>query len=339
MTTHVALTARALGAKEMLVDGRDPELEATVASVVQRFGGDFTIQTGVAWRKVMKGWRGTIVHLTMYGQPLGELLPKLPSDDELLVVVGGKKVPGELYRLAHHNVAVGNQPHSEVAALAIFLDRLTGGAGLRTSPDGRVRVIPSPSGKLLLRRGAVPRPGEAVAIHEAMGTPTTVRAHCEGVAAWAVTLAEAAGADVALTRAGALLHDIGRCRTRGWQHGPEGARILQDLGVAEPVARIAETHMGAGLTAHEAAARGLPARDLLPKGLEAKIVCIADRMTQGTRGVTVQEATARVEAMGLPPQRFLTLVGEVEGRIGRPLDDLRRPSARPRRRGARAAPP
>ncbi|MCK7488956.1 MAG: hypothetical protein MZU79_00960 [Anaerotruncus sp.] len=41
-----------------------------------------------------------------------------------MIVVGAEKVPPEIYQLADWNVAVGNQPHSEVAALAITLDRI-----------------------------------------------------------------------------------------------------------------------------------------------------------------------------------------------------------------------
>jgi len=146
VTTHVALTARAFGAQRVLVDTRDAALEKTVRSLVRRFGGPFDIETGVSWRSVMRDFPGTKIHLTMYGQRLGDVLPKIPRD-ELLVVVGAEKVPADLYRLADVNVAVGNQPHSEVAALAVFLDRLLEGAGLRHEFQGRLRVRPSARGK------------------------------------------------------------------------------------------------------------------------------------------------------------------------------------------------
>ena len=146
VTTHVALTARAFGAQRVLVDTKDAALEKTVRSLVRRFGGPFDIETGVSWRSVMRDFSGTKVHLTMYGQRLGDVLPKIPRD-ELLVVVGAEKVPADLYRLADVNVAVGNQPHSEVAALAVFLDRLLEGAGLRHEFQGRLRIHPSARGK------------------------------------------------------------------------------------------------------------------------------------------------------------------------------------------------
>lgn len=147
VTTHVALTARAFGADEVLVDRRDPELEARVEGVVRRFGGPFRIETGVPWRQLLRGWEGTVIHLTMYGEPLDEALPRIPRKDDLLVVVGAEKVPGEVFQAADLNVAVGHQPHSEVAALAVFLDRFRAGEGLRRTFPGRLRVVPSPRGK------------------------------------------------------------------------------------------------------------------------------------------------------------------------------------------------
>ena len=74
VTTHVALAARALGAKGIYVDTKDTVLEENIRSVVGRFGGDFFIETGVKWRKVVDDHDGTVVHLTMYGQRIDEAL-------------------------------------------------------------------------------------------------------------------------------------------------------------------------------------------------------------------------------------------------------------------------
>jgi tRNA (cytidine56-2'-O)-methyltransferase len=146
VTTHVALAARAFGADRILVSTRDRELERTVRDVVRRFGGPFEIETGVAWRRVVQEWAGTTVHLTMYGLPLEDMRPRLPRDD-LLILVGAEKVPREAFDLVDWNVAVGNQPHSEVAALAVFLDRVLDGAGMRRTFGGPVTIRPSHRGK------------------------------------------------------------------------------------------------------------------------------------------------------------------------------------------------
>ncbi len=147
ITTHVALTARAFGARRIIVSTRDPGLEESVMDVVKRFGGDFQISTGVNWRKYLQEFQGTVVHLTMYGLPVDEAAPKVPEGD-VLVVVGAEKVPPEVYLRADLNVAVGNQPHSEVAALAILLDRVFKGRMLqRDYQDAQIKVLPCERGK------------------------------------------------------------------------------------------------------------------------------------------------------------------------------------------------
>jgi len=146
VTTHVALTARVFGADAVLVSTRDPVLERTVRNVVRRFGGSFRIQTGVPWRRTLQAWNGPKAHLTMYGLPIEEVLPRIPREN-LLIVIGAEKVPREVYDLADFNVAVGNQPHSEIAALAVFLDRLHGGRSLQAEATAPMRIRPNPRGK------------------------------------------------------------------------------------------------------------------------------------------------------------------------------------------------
>ncbi|HLE47661.1 MAG TPA: tRNA (cytidine(56)-2'-O)-methyltransferase [Candidatus Thermoplasmatota archaeon] len=153
ITTHVCLVARAFGADGVVVAEKDETLEKTVADVVARFGGPFRVRTGQAWKPYVKAWkkRGSVVHLTMYGEPLEGVLGAVRGRD-VLVVVGAEKVPGDLYDLADHNVAVGNQPHSEVAAVALALDRLTEGEWARRSFVGPVEIVPNPRGKTLINR-------------------------------------------------------------------------------------------------------------------------------------------------------------------------------------------
>jgi tRNA (cytidine56-2'-O)-methyltransferase len=149
VTTHVALTARAFGAQEVWVSTKDAALEKTVESIVARFGGDFAIKTGVKWREAIRSWKGKVVHLTMYGERLNDALPSMTGQD-LLVVVGAEKVPREVYELADMNVSVGNQPHSEIAALAVLMNRLTDDDTLYRDLDGRLTVLPNPRGKTVV---------------------------------------------------------------------------------------------------------------------------------------------------------------------------------------------
>ncbi len=152
ITTHVCLTARALGARAVHLAEEDANVRDSVRDLSKRFGGDFTIEHGTGWKGVVKHWQangGQVVHLTMYGEPLGVAAPRVLADGrDVMVVVGAEKVPGDLYQLADTNIAVGNQPHSEVAALALLLDRLRGGAWEQDEFSGaEVKVIPEAHGK------------------------------------------------------------------------------------------------------------------------------------------------------------------------------------------------
>ena len=150
VTTHVALSSRALGAKGIYVDTYDEVLEGNIRSVVERFGGDYTIKTGVSWKEAVKDFKGKVVHLTMYGQAVTDALPKIPRDEDIMIIVGAEKVPAEVYQRADFNVSVGNQPHSEIAALAIFLDRFTEGKALCSDRHGKLTVVPNERGKTVV---------------------------------------------------------------------------------------------------------------------------------------------------------------------------------------------
>ncbi|MCX8173863.1 MAG: tRNA (cytidine(56)-2'-O)-methyltransferase [Thermoplasmata archaeon] len=152
VTTHVCLTARAFGADLVYITPPDEKIKATVEAVVERFGGPFRVELADSWRPLMKNWRGIVVHLTMYGIHIDGALQEIPRDADMLIVVGAEKVPGEVYKLAHYNVAVGNQPHSEVAALAVFLDRYMGGSGLEKKFDGKIEIVPQKHGKKVIEK-------------------------------------------------------------------------------------------------------------------------------------------------------------------------------------------
>ncbi len=85
--------------------------------------------------------------------------------------------------------------------------------------------------------------------------------------------------DTRILRLGAILHDVGRCQAeRVVQHGVLSGEIMRRAGFPEAAARIAETHIGVGITAEEAVALGLPARDFVPQTLEERIVCYVDNL-------------------------------------------------------------
>ncbi len=150
ITTHVCLTARAMGASKAVITERDDRVVDGVRDITKRFGGNFEIESGVPYRPLLKKFEGTKVHLTMYGLPLHEVVPQIDMSKDLLIVVGAEKVPRDVYELVDHNVSVGNQPHSEVAALAILLYALQGDAPLRQPfHGGEMEVQPSARGKVV----------------------------------------------------------------------------------------------------------------------------------------------------------------------------------------------
>jgi tRNA (cytidine56-2'-O)-methyltransferase len=151
MTTHVALTARALGADRAILVGDASQARETVSDITDRFGGPFDVTVADSYRPTLRDWEGAVVHLTMYGEPVERVTGAVRErhrSEPLLVVVGAGKVDFEVYERADWNVGVTNQPHSEVAALAVFLDRLFEGRELdREWTDARRRVIPQAAGK------------------------------------------------------------------------------------------------------------------------------------------------------------------------------------------------
>ena len=151
VTTHVALTGRALGASGMFLAARDKGVVESVRDVSDRWGGDFFCTDDVKWRACIRDWKaagGTVVHLTMYGINLPDIISEIQPSKKVLVVVGAEKVPGEMYGLADYNVAVTGQPHSEIAGLALFLDRyFDGGEFSREFPGAKIRIMPSRAGK------------------------------------------------------------------------------------------------------------------------------------------------------------------------------------------------
>ncbi|MHC1631474.1 MAG: tRNA (cytidine(56)-2'-O)-methyltransferase [Methanotrichaceae archaeon] len=150
ITTHVGLVARAFGADEMLLAGQDEKVVQSLRDVVDRWGGDFQIKSEVIWKKEVRRWKeskGTVVHLTMYGSSLSDVIEDIRQDENIMVVVGAEKVPAEMYQLADWNVGIGDQPHSEVAALAIFLDRLQEGQELDKKFEGKIQISPSERSK------------------------------------------------------------------------------------------------------------------------------------------------------------------------------------------------
>ncbi|MBD5185428.1 MAG: HDIG domain-containing protein [Bacteroidales bacterium] len=96
--------------------------------------------------------------------------------------------------------------------------------------------------------------------------------------------------DPAMVEAAAMLHDIGVFMThapaigcegshRYITHGVLGADLLRREGMPEEIARVAERHTGAGITAEDVEMLNLPipVADYVPRTLLEKLVCYADK--------------------------------------------------------------
>ena len=152
ITTHVALVARAFGANKIIIDTKDDLMEKNIHSIFSRFGGDFEIQSGINTKKIIKEWKGVIVHLTMYGERLDKSVKLIDKKKDLLIIVGAEKVPQRIYEMADFNISVGNQPHSEVAALTILLDRYNKGKWQEKKFNGKIEIIPRNKGKKVINK-------------------------------------------------------------------------------------------------------------------------------------------------------------------------------------------
>ena len=159
LTTHVALTARALCASGFILsDTQDPHIQETVTKITKAWGGNFRFEMGTPWKRAVRDWKtkgGIVVHLTAYGENIqtsGVLGRIKDLQKDVMLVVGSQKVPGEFYssEFSDFNVAVGNQPHSECSALAIFLDRYFEGKELAKSFEkAKIEIVPKERGKLI----------------------------------------------------------------------------------------------------------------------------------------------------------------------------------------------
>jgi tRNA (cytidine56-2'-O)-methyltransferase len=156
----VALAARALGAAGIILsDVEDAKIKDSIEKICRDWGGRFFFEMGSPWKRIVHEWKakgGLVVHLTAYGENVetSSVLERVKaSGKDVLVIVGSQKVPGEFFSadVSDFNVAIGNQPHSECASLAVFLDRFFDGNELgKFFENAQVRIEPQPRGKKII---------------------------------------------------------------------------------------------------------------------------------------------------------------------------------------------
>ena len=150
ITTHCALVARAFGANFLYYSGiEDFNFENNIKEVCEKWGGDFQIKYELKPLSLIKKLKEDgfiIIHLTMYGELISKKIKdiknKMKKHKNILLIVGGPKVSKEYYEISEYNVAIGSQPHSEVAAIALFLYMLNTKC-LDASFDSKIKIIPN----------------------------------------------------------------------------------------------------------------------------------------------------------------------------------------------------
>jgi tRNA (cytidine56-2'-O)-methyltransferase len=157
LTTHLLLAARAFGANEAFYSGeQDGKVEESLTKINKSWGGSFRVEYVRNWRNLVRSWKakgGEVIHLTMYGLPLQDVIERVrASSKDKLVIVGGAKVPGKTYELADWNISVTSQPHSEVSAISVFLHELFEGKEISKVFNGaKTHIIPQPKGKKIVK--------------------------------------------------------------------------------------------------------------------------------------------------------------------------------------------
>jgi uncharacterized protein len=141
----------------------------------------------------------------------------------------------------------------------------------------------------------LPTHAEALDILSKAGCSEGVIAHCKTVSKFAVKIAKAFSkkgydVNVHLVEVSGLLHDIGRSKTHGVNHALVGAQIARSFNLPDSIVHIIERHAGGGISKEEAKLLGWPAKDYLPRTLEEKIVCYADKRVEGLRTVSIERA-------------------------------------------------
>jgi uncharacterized protein len=150
----------------------------------------------------------------------------------------------------------------------------------------------------------LPSREQAIELLQKNNCPPKVINHCQAVAGLAIEIAcqlqnKGQKVDLRLVEAGALLHDIGRSKSHGVEHGIVGASIAESAAVSEAVVNVIRRHVGGGITSEEAKLFGWPEGVYSPITLEEKIVSYADKRIDKLKVVPVDVEINKLKANGL----------------------------------------
>jgi len=173
----------------------------------------------------------------------------------------------------------------------------------------------------------IPSAQQALALHKKYGSNKRIVAHCQACAKISKLLCEKAvgrgrPVNVEAAVAGALLHDIGRSQIQTVAHGYVGAGILEKEGVDGVVVEVVRRHVGAGISPEEALTLGFPPGDYVPRTLEQKLVCFADKLLDGDRARPFEEEVKRFVRKGHDVQRLRRLKEDVDAVVDEDAESL-----------------
>jgi tRNA (cytidine56-2'-O)-methyltransferase len=154
VTTHLALTSRAFLADNFYYTGqKDSGFEESINKVNNRWGSKFKVEHMSNYKNFLINSKAVKIHLTVYGETLNSKLKELQNiKKDLLIIVGGQKVPPDVYQLADYNISITSQPISEISAIAILLNEILKGKALDSEfKDSKLKVIPQGKGKKVIK--------------------------------------------------------------------------------------------------------------------------------------------------------------------------------------------
>ncbi len=148
---------------------------------------------------------------------------------------------------------------------------------------------------------------DALDILKMSGCSKKVIAHCVSVAQLALSMGlklknDGLYVDLELVEIGGLLHDIGRAKSHGIDHGIIGVDIAKKNHIEPAVQEIIKRHIGAGITREEAKKMGLPDDDYIPVTLEQKIVANADNLLMGTERISLERRIQMMQEKNINEQ-------------------------------------
>ncbi len=155
VTSHCSLVARAFGAKKIIICGEeDSSMKKSVDDITSRWGGGFKVEFVNDWLNKIKNLKEkgyVLVHLTMYGEKITSIEKEIKKSDKICVIIGSQKVDAKMYQICDYNVSITSQPHSEIAALAVLMDRLFEGKEFDIDfSNKKKQIIPQKKGKKVI---------------------------------------------------------------------------------------------------------------------------------------------------------------------------------------------